>query len=94
MPILTFGKHKDSDIRDVPQSYLEWLCDNTKEGPTQQMCNEELRSRAGKSISTKHPRDVWMGKLAELVEKMPEGLLDQTVKYKNFEIKVRVVKNG
>lgn len=94
MPQLTFGKWKGSDIQDVPTTYLEWLVENSKEGPTQQMCNDELRRRAGHSVSSKLPRSEWMGQLAALVDKIPDGLLDQTVKWKNFEITIKVNKNG
>lgn len=26
--LLKFGKHKGKDLRDVPESYLQWLLDN------------------------------------------------------------------
>ena len=93
MPIIEFGKYKGSDIQDVPSTYLEWLVENSKEGPTQQMCNNELRRRAGDSVSTKLPRDVWTQKLAALIDVIPDNLLNQTVNYKNFSITIKV-KNG
>lgn len=94
MPTIEFGKHKGSNIMDVPSGYLEWMVENTK-GASLQMAQDELKRRSGDAaVSSKLSRSEWMGKLAELVEKMPDGLLDQTVKYKNFEIKVRMVKNG
>ena len=93
MPILEFGKHKGSDIQDVPSTYLEWLVENSKEGPTQQMCNNDLRRRQGDSISTKLPRDVWAGKLAALIDVIPDNLINQTLDYKNFSITIKV-KNG
>lgn len=94
MPTIEFGKHKGSNIMDVPSGYLEWMVENTK-GVSLQMAQDELKRRSGDhNISSKLSRSEWMGKLVELVEKMPDGLLDQTVKYKNFEIKVRVVKDA
>ena len=93
MPIIEFGKYKGSDIQDVPSTYLEWLVENSKEGPTQQMCNNELRRRQGDSISTKLPRDVWAGKLAALIDVIPDNLINKTLDYKNFSITIKV-KNG
>jgi hypothetical protein len=90
MPIMEFGKHKGADIQDIPQSYLEWLAENSKGGPTQQMCNDELRRRAGHSVSSKLPRDVWTGELAKLIDKIPDNLLNQTINYKNFSITIKV----
>src|SRR5580658_7678975 len=91
MPILTFGKYKDQNIADVPTSYLQWLEENTKD-VTQQMASDELKRRAGESVSSKLPRSEWMGELAKLIDKMPDGLLDQTIQWKNFEVKVRIIK--
>ena len=93
MPIIEFGKYKGSDIQDVPSTYLEWLVENSKEGPTQQMCNNELRRRQGDSVSTKLPRDVWTQKLTALIDVIPDNLLNQTVNYKNYSITIKV-KNG
>ena len=29
--VLTYGKHRGSDIRDVPREYLEWLLNSSQE---------------------------------------------------------------
>lgn len=89
MPILEFGKHKGQDISDVPLSYVQWLEENSK-GPTQLMAQNELKRRSGESVATKLPRDVWVSEFQKLVEKMPNGLLGQVVKYKNLEIMVKI----
>lgn len=41
--ILQFGKHKGSDIRDVPLEYLEWLADSNRE--TLEAIEEEIERR-------------------------------------------------
>ncbi len=40
---LTFGRHKDSDIRDVPREYLEWLLESNRN--TAKGIEEELERR-------------------------------------------------
>ena len=32
--VLTYGKHRGSDIRDVPREYLEWLLNSSRETVT------------------------------------------------------------
>ena len=41
--IITFGKHKGKDIRDVPDDYILWLIDRAKEDVVKY--SEELRRR-------------------------------------------------
>jgi Putative quorum-sensing-regulated virulence factor len=95
MPIIEFGKHKGNDIMNVPSDYLYWMEENCK-GTSQQMAMDELKRRAGDhTVSTKLPRDVWTTELAKLLDKVPDGLLNQTVNYKNFSITIKVrAENG
>jgi hypothetical protein len=44
MPQIDFGKHKGSDIEDVPNDYLRWLIRSSQEKID--MCENELRRRS------------------------------------------------
>ncbi len=46
---LTFGKFKDTEIDEVPNSYLSWCVDNLKQEDVVEECKKELiqRGRTG-----------------------------------------------
>lgn len=49
---LTFGKHKNEDIRFVPLNYLNWIAESFSPGNVMTIVEEELDRRSGVSVKT------------------------------------------
>ena len=88
MPILEFGKYKGTAIEDIPISYIQWMVENCK-GASEEMAKNEIKRRQGKGITTKLSQQEWSEQMALLINKMPEGLKEQTVQYNGWEVKLR-----
>lgn len=76
---LTFGKYKGSEVEDLPQNYLEWLCENHSDTQIVSACRNEIlcRKEPTKGITTKLPEAEFMSALAELLRKMRTNSLCQ-----------------
>ena len=93
MPQLNFGKYKGVEIEEVPTEYLTWAEANFTD-PARQIVRDELKARTerlskpsyGKTI--KLSRSEWATQFGMLVDKMPDILLDQTINYKEYSIKI------
>lgn len=47
---LTFGKFKDTEIDEVPNTYLGWCVDNIKDAMVVDECRKELIQRGRKGV--------------------------------------------
>lgn len=59
MAKLGFGKYRDYDLEEVPESYLQWLINNSKEKIKQYESELERRLRADEADAT------WIEKLVK-----------------------------
>jgi hypothetical protein len=97
MPTLTFGKYEGHAIEDpkVPTSYIDWLYNNSKDGPTKKMCEGELKRRSegasGAGTKARLSRGEFAEQLMMLIMKMPEGLNEQKVQANGYEITIKKV---
>ena len=53
MVFLTFGKHKNDDIKLVPGDYLKWISESFAAGKVRDMVDVELEGRSGVSVGHK-----------------------------------------
>lgn len=95
---IPFGKHKDSEIEDIPSSYLVWLEENTdsnsiwKENARQELNRRrELASRSSVSTKTQDARDETLGHLYRYIKRMDPVLLGRDLVL-NKEFKIRIDK--
>lgn len=86
--MLHFGKYKGQQIEDVPLSYVQWLAENGDQ-VIRDNANNEWKRRISQGITSKLSRLEWSEQMSLLINKMPDGLKDQTVTYNGWEIKLR-----
>ena len=53
---LTFGKHKNEDIRLVPLNYLNWISETFAPGKVRQIVDDEINRRSGVSVKLEQPK--------------------------------------
>lgn len=76
---MPFGKHKDEDLLDIPNEYLEWASKNIVDSPVRKAIEQELTRRSNPSvgISSKMSRTVAAQKLHELLLEIPDDMFGQ-----------------
>lgn len=86
MSKITFGKHKGTDVLDLPTEYLEWLetivCGAFREEVKQEI---EKRKNPEKGVTTRLPESEFMEKLAGLLIQCPEKLFDTPYRLKTVQ---------
>jgi len=83
---ITFGKHKGKKIKDIPQSYLDWLLESDKADITIKTVIETFYKGKGINILTneeKAEKLVLMGDLNELFIKTG---VDRNSMYKHYKV--------
>jgi uncharacterized protein (DUF3820 family) len=99
---MPFGHYKDQDIEEVPDSYLQWLWGQKPTGEIKEHLREELLRREklqneGRIVgkTTKLAKDVFMDRLASLIQQVPDEFLsgDWQLKTPMGKFSIRIRKN-
>ena len=83
---MPFGKYKDFEISDLPQTYINYLVSAISPGKVLDELQNELDRRKGKSITIKLAAIPWLEQLLSHLNKMPYQLLNKQLKCGDFII--------
>jgi len=78
--VLTFGKHSGEKMKDLPQSYLTWLFENTKDETIKTCCDYLMEHMTNEEANER------MLLMQELAGIMTEKNIDRDKLYKHYKV--------
>lgn len=84
--VLTFGKHKDKKLSEVPKNYTDWLLENDKTDETIKEAIKMLYESEGIKILTDEEKAEKMQLMAELNELFIDTEIEREKLYNHYEV--------
>lgn len=83
---ITFGKHKGKKIKDIPQSYLDWLLESDKADITIKTVIEAFYKGKGINILTDEEKAEKLALMGDLNELFIKTGVDRDSMYKHYKV--------